>query len=85
MRPGKSIGFKGVDGDFTLQLVGSTVHSRVLLVAGGIGTTPMRVMLAERLTQQKSVTLLYCVRTLKEAPFLDEFLEVSNNKLPVDM
>ena len=76
MKPGKTIGFRGVDGDFTLQLLGSIAHSRVLLVAGGIGITPMRVMLAERLALQKAVTLLYFVRSLADAPFLQELLEV---------
>lgn len=76
MKPGNTIGFRGVDGDFTLQLVGSIAHSRVLLVAGGIGITPMRVLLAERLASQKAVTLLYFVRSLAEAPFLQELLEV---------
>ncbi len=78
MRPGKTIGFKGVDGNFTLELImiGSVAHSRTLLVAGGIGITPMRVLLAEQLAQQQLVTLLYSVRTLAEAPFLKEFIEV---------
>jgi len=76
MRPGKTIGFKGVDGNFTLELIGSMTHSRTLLVAGGIGITPMRVLLAEQLAQQQLVTLLYSVRTLAEAPFLKEFIEV---------
>ena len=76
MRPGKTIGFKGVDGDFTLELIGSMAHSRTLLVAGGIGITPMRVMLAEQLARRQPTTLLYSVRTLSEAPFLNEFIEV---------
>lgn len=76
MKPGNTIGFMRVDGDFTLQLLGSIAHSRVLLVAGGIGITPMRVLLAECLALQKAVTLLYFVRSLAEAPFLQESLEV---------
>ena len=76
MHPGKRVCFKGVDGDFTLQLTDGIPHSRVLLVAGGIGITPMRVLLAERLAQQQAVTLLYFVRSLQEAPFLQEFCEV---------
>ena len=77
MVPGKNIDFKGVDGTFTLELAGSIEHSRVLLVAGGIGITPMRVLLAERLAKQQPVLLLYFVRTLTEAPFLDELVQVS--------
>ena len=76
MRPGKTIAFKGVDGDFTLGLAATTPHSRVLLVAAGIGITPMRVLLSERLSQQQPVSLLYFVRTLREAPFLQELVQV---------
>ncbi|KAA6420465.1 MAG: oxidoreductase FAD-binding domain-containing [Trebouxia sp. A1-2] len=79
MRPGKTIGFKGVDGDFTLELIGSMAHSRTLLVAGGIGITPMRVMLAEQLARRQPTTLLYSVRTLSEAPFLNEFIEAAQS------
>ena len=35
MRPGKTICFRGVDGDFTLQLTKGIPHSGVLLVRGG--------------------------------------------------
>ena len=76
MRPGKTICFKGVDGDFTLQSTNGIPHSRILLVAGGIGITPMRVLLAARLAQQQPVTLLYFVRSLQEAPFLQGLCEV---------
>ena len=69
MRPGKTIGFKGVDGDFTVELISSMAHSRALLVAGGIGITPMRVLLAEQLARQQPTTLLYFVCSLAEAPF----------------
>lgn len=79
MRPGKTIGFKGVDGNFTLELIGSMAHSRTLLVAGGIGITPMRVLLAEQLVRQQPTTLLYFVRSLAEAPFLNEFIEAAHS------
>lgn len=76
MQPGKTICFKGIDGDFTLQLAKGIAHSGVLLVAGGIGITPMRVLLAQRLAQKQPVALLYFVRSLREAPFLQELCEV---------
>ncbi|DBB14941.1 TPA: hypothetical protein ACH3X3_004539 [Trebouxia sp. C0006] len=79
MRPGKTIGFKGVDGNFTLELIGSVAHSRTLLVARGIGITPMRVLLAEQSAQQQLVTLLYSVRTLAEVPFLKDFIEAAHS------
>lgn len=79
MSPGKTIGFKGVDGDFTLELTKGIAHSRVLLVAGGIGITPMRVLLAERLALRQPVSLLYFVRSVAEAPFLEEFAEAAQS------
>lgn len=82
MHTGKSITFRGIDGDFTLALAAELVKNDrskngVLLVAGGIGITPMRVMLAERLAMQLPITLLYFVRTLQEAPFLEELCEAA--------
>lgn len=48
----------------------------VLLVAGGIGITPMRTMFAECIKRGIPVTLLYTVRHLEDAAFLAEFQEV---------
>lgn len=76
MKAGKTVRFKGTGGDFTLELASSIPHSRVLLVAGGIGITPMRVLLAQSLTEQQPITLLYFVRSLQEAPFLEELCTV---------
>ena len=48
----------------------------VLLIAGGIGVTPMRVMFAECILRGYPVTLLYSVRKEEDAAFLEEFREV---------
>lgn len=50
-------------------------HAGVLLVAGGIGITPMRVMFSECLRRGYPVSLLYTIRSAKDAAFLDEFQE----------
>ena len=76
MHPGKTIIFKGIDGNFTLDLAADQSKKGVLLVAGGIGITPMRVMLADRLARQLPVTMMYFVRSVQEAPFLAELCEV---------
>jgi NAD(P)H-flavin reductase len=47
-----------------------------LLVAGGIGITPMRTIFAECIKRGIPVTLLYTVRHLEDAAFLAEFQEV---------
>lgn len=55
----------------------------VLLVAGGIGITPMRTMFAECIARGIPVTLLYSVRLLEDAAFLAEFQEVREELHPV--
>jgi len=66
-------------------IVDNLEHSGVLLAAGGIGITPMRVLLAERLARQEPAMLLYFVRSLKEAPFLDEIIQVSSSIIAIQL
>ena len=49
----------------------------VLLIAGGIGITPVRVMFAECLQRGYPVTVLYTFREERDAAFLEEFKAVS--------
>ena len=49
----------------------------VLLIAGGIGVTPIRVIFAECLRRGYPVVLLYTFRAAKDAAFLKEFQNVS--------
>ena len=51
----------------------------VLLIAGGIGITPIRVIFAECLRRGYRVVLLYTFRTAKDAAFLKEFQDVSQH------
>lgn len=61
----------GVAGKFTPAL--AKPESRpVLLIAGGIGVTPMRAMIPSFVAAQRAVALVYSVRTISEAPFLAE-------------
>ncbi len=55
---------------------------KVLLIAGGIGITPMRPMFLDFLKRGVDVILLYCVRSLDDAVCLSELAEVST--LPYD-
>lgn len=52
----------------------------VLLIAGGIGVTPVRVMFAECLQRRYPVTVLYTFREERDAAFLQEFKQVSRLK-----
>ena len=50
---------------------------KVLLIAGGIGITPMRPMFLEFVKRGLDVTLLYSVHSLDDAVFLPELAEVT--------
>ena len=51
----------------------------VLLIAAGIGVTPMRVMFAECLKRGYPVVFLYSFRTCEDGAFLTEFYNVRQN------
>eukprot|EP00208_Stichococcus_sp_RCC1054_P001207 CAMPEP_0206146014 /NCGR_PEP_ID=MMETSP1473-20131121/29247_1 /ASSEMBLY_ACC=CAM_ASM_001109 /TAXON_ID=1461547 /ORGANISM="Stichococcus sp, Strain RCC1054" /LENGTH=576 /DNA_ID=CAMNT_0053542437 /DNA_START=347 /DNA_END=2074 /DNA_ORIENTATION=+ len=66
--------FRGVDGDFTLDRAAKCIpRAGVLLVAGGIGVTPVRAMFDVCLRRAYPVTVLYAIRNLQDAAFLTEF------------
>eukprot|EP00803_Ostreobium_quekettii_P000500 evm.model.scf_238EXC.13 EVM.evm.TU.scf_238EXC.13 scf_238EXC:112229-115052(+) len=79
MAPGMSIAFKGFGGDFTpLSCQDCDVRAAsVVLVAGGIGITPLRSMLKEFERAGTDVHVLYSTRTSAEAAFLDEISETA--------
>lgn len=56
------------------ELHGNASHS--VLVAGGIGITPILCMFRELLRQGKTAELLYCARARNEAAFVDEIREL---------
>ncbi|BAN27292.1 PDR/VanB family oxidoreductase [Caballeronia insecticola] len=47
--------------------------SRYLLIAGGIGITPMRAMMAELAARNAPFDVIYCTRAPESTAFLDEF------------
>jgi phthalate 4,5-dioxygenase reductase subunit len=47
--------------------------SSYLLIAGGIGITPLRAMIAELTARHAEFKLLYCTRSPQTSAFLDEF------------
>ena len=78
MEPGRVIAFRGIDGSFTPEdcYDHGVPEEGVLLLAGGIGITPMRAMLPAFLDQGVPVSLLYSVRQLQNAVYLSEFARV---------
>lgn len=80
MHRGRVIGFRGFEGVFTPSdcCPEGLPEAGVLLIAGGIGITPLKAMLADCLAAKVPTTLLYSVRAPAEAAFLQEFAEVSH-------
>jgi ferredoxin-NADP reductase len=61
-------------------------HGKVVLVAGGIGITPLFAMLQSLLQQERDVHLIYCARSRQHAAFLDEIGKLADSapRLAVD-
>lgn len=68
LKPGDPVEFRGALGEF----VPAPGAGPALLIAGGIGVTPMRAMLLEFAKQRRRAVLLYSVRAAAEAAFAGE-------------
>ncbi len=80
IKVGTSIVIEGPFGVFTKKQV---KHKNVILIAGGIGITPVR-SLFEELSKNlsKNVTLVYCVKNENELVFKDELSSIKQkNKI----
>jgi predicted ferric reductase len=66
IRPGTRVFAEGPYGTFTAH---RRRHERVLLVAGGIGITPLRALLGQMAERPEAVTLLYRVATPDDVVF----------------
>lgn len=76
---GRTFTVRGIEGTFTPQDTlpgGKPPAAGVVLLAGGIGITPLRSMLPEFVQAGVPVTLIYSVKSTADAAFLDEFAEV---------
>jgi predicted ferric reductase len=69
LRPGTRVFVEGPYGAFTREQVRC---GKTLLVAGGIGITPLRAMLEERPAGEEDVTLLYRAGTWDDVVFREE-------------
>lgn len=58
---------------------------KAVLVAGGIGITPIMSMLQVLLAQDKDVHLIYCTRSRKHAAFLNELAGIAANSSHVSV
>lgn len=75
LKPGDKVKVDGPFGDFTF----SEDDRQIVLFAGGIGITPFISMLryATEMRLPMNITLLYSNRSLANAPFADELIELA--------
>lgn len=70
LKPGTKVVLDGPHGVFT----SAKAHSQhVLLIAGGVGVTPLRALVGQFFKEKKNVTLLYGNRNQSEILFKNEF------------
>lgn len=78
VRPGTKAVVSGPLGRFTLARSGDT--KKVLLVAGGIGITPLRAMIGDELASQKDIVLLYSAKRKADLAFVEEFNKLQKTR-----
>jgi len=66
-----------IGGDFTLNVV-QNPSSKMLMIAGGIGITPLFAMM--QTAQPELLTLVYCVPTEKDIVFAEKLLQLGKSK-----
>jgi predicted ferric reductase len=69
LHPGTRVAVEGPYGRFTAQ---RQTRSKVLLVAGGIGITPLRALIDEIPPKKDAITLIYRARRWEDVVFRDE-------------
>ena len=73
LQVGTKVLIDGPHGVFTADHI---QQEKVLLIAGGIGVTPLR-SIAEDLAGHKNVVFLYSAKSIMEAPLLDELKQLT--------
>jgi ferredoxin-NADP reductase len=78
LMPGDRVGVQGPFGVFVLP----PGEGAIVIFAAGIGITPFRSMLRQLDADgaERHVTLFYSNRTVEDAPYLEEFLELSKRR-----
>lgn len=78
LRVGSTIRISAPRNNFALE----AAAPHTVLVAGGIGITPIWCMLQQLIAQGRSVELLYCARSLREAAFVPDIRELCGDGIP---
>ncbi|RJP60091.1 MAG: hypothetical protein C4541_04805 [Candidatus Auribacter fodinae] len=76
INPGTSVIIDGPHGIFTLRRV---IKEKTLLIAGGIGITPLRAMIPQLINRKKDTILLYANRQHKDAALTEELASFTKN------
>lgn len=76
LRPGRIVAIGGPRNNFRFARAG-----RYVFIAGGIGITPILPMVRAAAAAGAAWTLHYCVRSAKDAPFLDELARFGGGDL----
>jgi predicted ferric reductase len=69
LRPGTHAVLEGPLGAFTVR---ASTRQKLLMVAGGIGITPIRALMESMASTRRDVVLLYAARTAKDLVFASE-------------
>ena len=69
IHPGTAVGIEGPYGRFTTQ---RQTLTKVLLIAGGIGITPLRALIEEIPPRRDAITLIYRARSWEDVVFREE-------------
>ncbi len=77
IKPGTKVLVEGPFGTFTAD---RRTKKRVLMIAGGVGITPLRAMLESMPAAPGDITFIYRVRDYRDAALLDEVLELSERR-----
>jgi predicted ferric reductase len=77
LRPGTKVAFEGPYGLFT---TGKMSRTKVLLIAGGIGITPLRALIEEIPPKKDSITLLYRARRSEDIVFRSELEQLIRDR-----
>ncbi|MEO6797815.1 MAG: ferredoxin reductase family protein [Candidatus Dormibacter sp.] len=77
LRPGTRVGIEGPYGLFT---TGRLTRSKVLLIAGGIGITPLRALIEEIPPKKDAITLLYRARRWEDIVFRSELEQLIRDR-----
>jgi predicted ferric reductase len=77
LHPGTAVAIEGPYGLFTAQ---RQRRARVLLIAGGIGITPLRALIEEIRSKRDAITLIYRARSWEDVVFKDELEQLMRER-----